>query len=318
MPEPAPVPLRILVTGATGFVGRRLVGRLEAAGHRVGAVAIDEHQLSAAVERFAIDIRDAGALTAAFARFNPDRIVHLAALSHVGESWRRIPDYFAINVLGVEHVLAAAGDCPVLFMSSAEVYGLVPDEAQPISERREVSPRTPYAMTKAAAERLVLAAGATVVRSFNLIGAGQAASFALPSFAAQLAAIERGAEPLLAVGNLSARRDFVHIDDAVMALAQLAEEPQPGEIFNLASGADSSIAELLERLIALSGLAVRCREDPEKLRPVDVPRLCGDASRLRALGWAPERGVETALRDLFAEARAARSAQRRRGRSLPR
>ena len=83
-------------------------------------------------------------------------------------------------------------------------------------------------MTKAAAERLVLAAGGTVVRSFNLLGAGQAASFALPSFAAHLAAIERGAEPLLAVGNLSARRDFVHIDDAVMALAQLAEEPQPG------------------------------------------------------------------------------------------
>ncbi len=303
------MPLRILVTGATGFVGRRLVGRLAAAGHRVGAVAIDEHQLSAAADRFAVDIRDAGALTEVVARFAPDRIVHLAALSHVGESWRRIPDYFAINVLGVEHVLTAAGGCPLLFMSSAEVYGLVPDEEQPIPERREVSPRTPYAMTKAAAERLVLAAGATVVRSFNLIGAGQAASFALPSFAAQLAAIERGAEPLLAVGNLSARRDFVHIEDAVTALARLAEEPHPGEIFNLASGVDHSIAELLERLIALSGLAVCCREDPEKLRPVDVPRLCGDAARLRALGWEPQRGVDAALADLFAEARAARKAR---------
>ena len=196
----------------------------------------------------------------------------------------------------------------MLFMSSAEVYGLVPDEAQPIPESRQVAPRTPYALTKAAAERLALAAGSTVVRSFNLIGAGQAPSFALPSFAAQLAAIESGAEPVLSVGNLSARRDFVHVDDAVSALVRLAEAPQPGEIYNLASGEDHSIAELLTRLVALSGLEVRREEDPEKLRPVDVPRLCGDATRLRALGWAPERGVEAALRDLFAEARVHRRA----------
>lgn len=302
--------LRILVTGATGFVGRRLVGRLVEAGHAVGAVAIDQHELPPAVVRFAVDIRDAATLAHVVAGFAPDRIVHLAALSHVGESWRRIPDYFAVNVLGVEHVLAAARACPVLFMSSAEVYGLVPDEAQPIPEDRAVAPRTPYALTKAAAERLALAAGATVVRSFNLIGPGQAANFALPSFARQLAAIERGAEPVLSVGNLSARRDFVHVDDAILALARLAADPQPGEVFNLASGEDHSIAELLDRLIAHSGLAVRCAVDPEKLRPVDVPRLCGDAARLRALGWVPERGIGVALRDLFAEARAqaARSA----------
>ncbi len=298
--------LRILVSGATGFVGRRLAGWLAARGHRVGAVAIDQQELPFAADRFAVDVRDAAALLAAVDRFAPDRIVHLAALSHVGESWRRIPEYFAINVLGVEHILAAARGCPVLFMSSAEVYGLVPDEAQPISELRPLSPRNPYALTKASAERLALAAGATVVRSFNLIGAGQAASFALPSFAAQLAAIEHGAPPLLSVGNLSARRDFLHVEDAVAALALLAEEPQPGTVLNLASGVDHSIAELLERLIALSGLEVRCAEDPEKLRPVDVPRLCGDASRLRALGWEPERGIDAALADLFCEARAHR------------
>ncbi|MBP7586504.1 MAG: GDP-mannose 4,6-dehydratase [Thermoanaerobaculia bacterium] len=305
-PEAGRSPLRILVTGATGFVGRKLAERLAAAGHRVGAVAIDQHPLPFVAERFAVDIRDAASLAAAVTRFSPDRIVHLAALSHVGESWRRIPDYFAINVLGVEHILAAADDCPVLFMSSAEVYGLVPDAEQPIAESRALSPRTPYALTKAAAERLALAAGATVVRSFNLIGAGQAPNFALPSFATQLAAIERGAPPQLSVGNLTARRDFVHIEDAVSALVRLAEQPQPGAVLNLASGVDHSIAELLERLIALSGLSVHCKEDPEKLRPVDVPRLCGDASRLRALAWEPERGVDAALEDLFAEARAHR------------
>ena len=310
LPEPGFEPLRILVTGATGFVGRRVVARLAAAGHAVGAVAIDQHELPVAAVRFSVDIRDLTALSGVVDRFAPERIVHLAALSHVGESWRRIPDYFAINVLGVEHVVTSARGCPLIFMSSAEVYGLVPDTAQPIPESRQVAPRTPYALTKAAAERLALAAGATVVRSFNLIGAGQAPSFALPSFAAQLAAIESGAPAVLSVGNLSARRDFVHIDDAVTALAGLAERPRPGEIYNLASGEDHSIAQLLARLVALSGLAVRLEEDPEKLRPVDVPRLCGDAARLRALGWAPERGVEAALGDLLAEARDHRKARK--------
>ncbi len=308
-PGAAREPLRILVTGATGFVGRRLAERLAAAGHWVGAAAIDQQELPFAAERFAVDIRNADSLSAAVGQFVPDRIVHLAALSHVGESWRRIPEYFAINVLGVENVLGAARGCPVLFMSSAEVYGLVPDAEQPIVESRALSPRTPYALTKASAERLALAAGATVVRSFNLIGAGQAPNFALPSFAAQLAAIERGAPPQLSVGNLSARRDFVHIEDAVSALVQLAEAPQPGAVLNLASGVDHSIAELLERLIALSGQTVSCAEDPEKLRPVDVPRLCGDASRLRVLGWEPALGVDRALADLLAEARARRDAE---------
>ena len=91
--------------------------------------------------------------------------------------------------------------------------------------------------------------------------------------------------------------------DAIAALVRLTTCPRSGEVFNLASGEDHSIAELLDRLVALSGLAVRCEEDPEKLRPVDVPRLCGDAARLRALGWEPERGVEAALCDLFDEAR---------------
>ena len=295
---------RILVTGATGFIGRRLVANLVRAGNEVGAIAIDERETVDEIEGFRVDIRDLPALTRVVDAFAPERIVHLAALSHVGESWRRIPDYFAINVQGAENVFRAAAGRPLLFMSSAEVYGLVPDAEQPIVEARAPAPRTPYALTKAAAERLALAAGATVVRSFNLIGPGQATNFALPDFAAQLTAIARGERPAeIAVGNLSARRDFVHVDDAVDALALLAARPAAGEIFNLASGDDWSISELLDSMVMLSGLAVTRLEDPTRLRPVDVARLCGDASRLRALGWEPRRGVERGLADVLAGAR---------------
>lgn len=300
--------LRVLVTGATGFVGRRLVAHLAHAGHVVAGAAIDRSESPAGVAKLCVDVRDSEAVARAVAAFDPDRIVHLAALSHVGESWRRIPDYFAINVQGAENVFAAAGALadarPVLFMSSAEVYGLVPEEEQPIGEERAPAPRTPYALTKAAAERLAVAAGATVVRSFNLIGAGQAATFALPDFAGQLAAIERGErEPVLAVGNLSARRDFLHVDDAVEALTLLVETPAPGQVLNLASGEDQTISELLDRLVAISGLAVRRIEDPARLRPIDIPRLRGDASRLRARGWIPRLTVDEALADLWREAR---------------
>lgn len=297
--------LRILVTGATGFVGRHLAARLAACGHAVGAMAHDSIEVAPGVESLVVDVRDGAAVRAAVAAFAPDRVAHLAALSHVGESWRRIPDYYAVNVRGAENVFAATPPgVPILFTSSAEVYGLVPDAEQPIREEREPSPRTPYALTKAAAERLALAAGATVVRSFNLIGAGQTPNFALPDFASQLAEIESGARPpVLAVGNLSARRDFVHVEDAAEALAGLLEQPAPGELLNLASGQSPSIAELLARLVGITGLAVETREDPERLRPVDVPRLCGDGSRLAAHGFRPRRTVDEALADLWREAR---------------
>jgi GDP-4-dehydro-6-deoxy-D-mannose reductase len=251
------------------------------------------------------DVRDRTAVAAAVAATNPDAIVHLAALSHVGDSWKRMPDYFEVNVLGTEHVAAAAAGRRLLFASTAEVYGLVPDDEQPIAEQRRPAPRSPYALTKAAAERTALAAGAAVVRLFNLAGPGQLATFALPSFAAQLAAIERGeAEPVLRVGNLAARRDFVHVDDAVDGLTALVSDRHTSGIFNLASGRSISIADALDALRRVAGVEARVEVDPERFRPVDVPRLEGDASRLRALGWAPRRSLDQALADLWAEARA--------------
>src|SRR5262249_39156198 len=142
------------------------------------------------------------------------------------------------------------------------------------------------------------------VRAFNLVGPGQAPAFALPAFAAQLAAIRRGdQEPVLKVGNLSARRDFVHVDDGVAAFRLLAEKGEPGGTYNLASGRACSIGEALPRLQAVSGVDARVETDPERMRPVDLPLLLGDNRRLQALGWRPERTLEEALADLWAAVR---------------
>jgi len=296
--------VRVLVTGSNGFLGRPLVARLEARGIEVEALALEPGPADFGPRFHAVDVRDRETVTALVAALDPDVVVHLAALSHVGASWQRIDEYYAANVVGTENVVAAAAGRRLLFSSSAEVYGLVPEEEQPIRETRAPAPRSPYALTKAVAERSALAAGAVVVRCFNLLGAGQAPSFALPSFAAQLAAIEAGvAEPVLRVGNLAARRDFVHVEDAVDGLVQLVERGESGGVYNLASGEARSIGELVEALVRLSGVAARREVDPERIRPVDVPLLVGEASRLRSLGWTPCRGVEAALGELWSEAR---------------
>lgn len=297
--------MHVLVTGISGFVGPRLARHLLERGDRVSGTYLQDLPCFPGAEEvhlFEADLLDARALDLVVRETSPDAIVNLAGLSHVGESWQRMPDYFRVNVLGTENLLAAAAGRPVVVASSAEVYGLVPEEEQPIPEEREVDPRTPYALTKAAAERLAFARGAVVARAFNLVGPGQTPKFALPAFARQLAAIARGErEPVLRVGNLSARRDFVHVDDGAAAFRVLAEKGRPGQAYNIASGEAFSVGEALERLMAVSGVGARVEEDPQRMRPVDLPLLKGDAGRLRELGWEPRRGLDEALADLWAE-----------------
>lgn len=307
--------MRLFVTGIGGFVGTRFALHLAERGDVVAGTYIGAppafRELAARVELFEADLLDRAALERALRASRPDAIVNLAGLSHVGESWNRMGEYFRTNVLGMEILLDAAraaspGDgIPVIVASSAEIYGPVPEGEQPIGEDRMADPRTPYAMTKAAAERIALQRGAVVARSFNMIGPGQAPTFALPAFAAQLAAISRGEqEPVLKVGNLTARRDFFHVDDGASAYRLLAEKGERGAIYNIASGVAPSIHEALERLMRISGVEARIEVDPSRVRPVDLPLLMGDAGKLRALGWGPERTLDDALSDLWRAARA--------------
>jgi GDP-4-dehydro-6-deoxy-D-mannose reductase len=293
--------LRVLVTGVSGFVGSRLARLLLARGDRVAGTYLAERPELPGVELFEADLLDGPALERAVAAADPEAVVHLAGLSHVGEAWHRMPEYVEVNVGGTANLLVAAAGRRVVVASSAEAYGPVPEAEQPIREERPLDPRSPYGLTKEATERLALPLGAVVMRPFNLVGPGQAPQFALPAFAVQLAAIERGEqEPVLRVGNLSARRDFVHVDDGAEALALLIARGEPGRVYNVASGVATSIAEALARLQEISGVAADVVEEPARMRPVDLPLLKGDAGRLRALGWAPRRTLDDALADLWA------------------
>ena len=301
--------MRVLVTGAEGFVGGHLARRLSQAGHAVVGGTLDPSADATAGnhELVALDVEQEPMVRRVIAEVAPDAVVHLAGFSDVGASWQDLATTFRVNVLGTENIVRACDErIRVLLASSAEVYGKVSPEDLPLTEDAPLAPSTPYAMSKAAAERIGLAHGAIVVRSFNLIGAGQSPRFALPSFAQQLAKIEAGRqEPRLRVGNLEARRDFVHVEDGVDGYLCLLEADlgETAPVFNIASGAPVAIAEALKRLIQISGVEVEIEQDPSRLRPSDVPEICGDASRLRALGWSPSRGVDGALEDLWKEAR---------------
>ncbi len=298
--------MRVLITGVGGFVGSRLARRLVERGDRVVGTWIGVPPELPGLEAIEADILDLGALERAVEAADPEVVIHLAGLTHVGESWKRLADYFQVNVLGTENLLCLAAGRRILIASSAEIYGAVPDAEQPIAEDRMPSPQSPYALTKAAVERLAIGRGATVIRSFNLVGAGQAAHFALPSFARQLAQIEAGrSEPVLSVGNLEARRDFLHVLDAVDAYTLLAERSDPGGTYNLGSGRDRSIREMLELLLEVSGVKARVEVDPERLRPIDVPVLKAATCRLERLGWRSERPIEAAVEEIWVEARAA-------------
>ena len=290
--------MRALITGANGFVGGWLAAHLLEQGDQVTGVDRE------------VEIADVGAMAAVVADAAPDVIYHLAALAHVGDSWADPSEVLRVNVLGTASVLAGARrlDAPplVLVVSSAEVYGAVEPGQLPIDETAPVAPATPYAASKAAAEQVALQAWrgfgqpVVLVRPFNHIGPGQAPNFAVSALARRIVEAERSGARQLTVGTMTTRRDFTDVRDVVRAYRLLAAHPTPGQVYNVCSGRDVAISDVAAHLMALAGVELELVADPELVRPVDVPVLRGDPSRLeRATGWSPQLDLDTTLADVL-------------------
>jgi GDP-4-dehydro-6-deoxy-D-mannose reductase len=290
--------VRVLVTGSSGFVGGWLVRHLDSCGDEV--VSLPD----------ALDVTDRGGLREAVVATGADAVCHLAAQASVAASWIDPIATFEVNAIGVLNLVDAAAACdPVprlLLVGSAEVYGMVRPEELPLREDRPFAPVNPYATSKAAAELIGLQAwlgrGLEVIRArpFNHTGPGQREDFVVPSLARQVVEARRRGLDALAVGNLDVRRDITDVRDVVRAYRLLLERGVPGEVYNVCSGRSLSIAELASRLLAAEGLGLPLRSDPGRVRPVDLPDLRGDPSRLaEATGWSPEVPLEQTLADVL-------------------
>jgi GDP-4-dehydro-6-deoxy-D-mannose reductase len=245
----------------------------------------------------------------AFTTEAPEVVYHLAAASHVGTSWSAPVDVLRVNAEGSLNVFLAAleaGVRRVLLIGSAEQYGRLTPDMVPVVETTPMQPVSPYGASKAAAEMLASHAfhgrGLEVVcvRAFNHLGPGQPDNLVASSIARQVAAAERVGGGVVATGDLSPRRDFTDVRDVVRAYRLLVERGEPGEAYNVCSGRDVAIQDIADRYASLATVEVRFELDPERLRPVDVPLVRGDNTKLRtATGWAPEIPLEQTLADVL-------------------
>lgn len=239
----------------------------------------------------------------------PDYIFHLATQSSVANSWNNPDLILDINIKGSVHILEAVKDLKnqpsILMIGSGEEYGYVLPEEVPIKEDTILRPGNIYAATKACQNMLsnvyYRAYGIKVkmVRAFNHIGAGQADMFVVSNFCKQVAEIEaREKEPILYVGNLEAKRDFTDIRDVVRAYSLLVQYGKDGESYNVGSGKAISIQNLLDRILKLSTFDIEVKQDPNRMRPSDIPIIEADITKIkRDINWEPNILLEKTLLD---------------------
>jgi GDP-4-dehydro-6-deoxy-D-mannose reductase len=290
--------MRALITGGKGFVGQWLAAHLKDSGDDVAVIDLET------------DVADGAAVRRVMADVEPEAIYHLAAMTHVGESWDNPGQVLRVNVLGTAEILAAArsieGNPRILVISSAEVYGIVTPAQLPLGEDTPTEPASPYAASKLAAEAVALQAWrgfgqpVLIVRPFNHIGPGQSPNFFVPALAKRIVEARRSGDRTLPVGNLTTRRDFTDVRDVVTAYRLLVERGAPGAIYNVCSGRDVAMSEVAAQLLELAGADLTLVTDPALLRPVDVPVLRGSAALLQAAtGWQPRIPLATTLADVL-------------------
>jgi GDP-4-dehydro-6-deoxy-D-mannose reductase len=294
-------PGRILITGATGFVGRHLTAALAS---RFPAATLFTREMN---------IADASEVATAVAAIVPDVCLHLAAISTNAMATPDETHAWDVNLHGTLHlaraILQHSPACRMLFVSSADAYGGSFRYGSKLNESAPLAPLSLYAATKAAAD---LALGAMVeqglrvvrLRPCNHTGPGQSSALVVAAFARQVARIEAGLQqPLIEVGNLEPRRDFLDVRDvcdAYVACVAQRESITPGTIFNLASGEARRVGDVLDALLATAGIKAEIRVDPMRTRTTDVKMAWCDAARARAtLGWAPNTPWRQTLRDVL-------------------
>ena len=316
--------MRVLITGAGGFVGGHLAAYLASPSAPSTEKEVPElhgtilkHERRPALNALGVilhqvDLCDQDAVRTVLDTVRPDRIYHLAGQAYVPLSFEQPWNTLETNIRAPLNLLQSVHDLKltetrVLVVGSAEMYGSARPDQMPLTETTPFAPSSPYSVSKIAQDMLALQFYLSYrihtvrVRSFNHIGPGQSDRFAVSAFASQIARIELGQiEPVVYVGDLSAERDLTDVRDVVRAYYLALEHGSAGAVYNVCSGVTYPMRLVLDRMIDLSLRPVAVEIDPKRLRPIDIPRLLGDCSALRIqTGWQPTIALEQTLSDVL-------------------
>ncbi len=308
---------KVLITGVSGFAGAFLAEYLQAfQKYQIFGTFLAESSLEAlnhlksklTLEK--IDLIDAPKVDNLIKKVKPDQIFHLAALTSPADSFRHPREVISNNITAQINILEGAKNhlpknSKILIVSSAEVYGLVNPQDLPISEKVELRPASPYAVSKITQDYLglqyFLAYKLNIirVRPFNHIGPRQSSNFVVSAFARRIAEIEKGRiKPVLKVGNLNSKRDLTDVRDMVVAYSLSIEKGRSGEVYNIGSGRSYKIENILNKLLDLANMRIKVEVDPSLLRPKDTPELlCDNQKFVETTGWQPTIPIEKTLKD---------------------
>lgn len=314
--------MRTLITGGFGFAGRHLAQHLTKCGDDVAVTYLPAEKelankkhltpLPQSAQTLALDVTDRAAVSSLINVLRPDAIYHLAGLTFVPAAESDPVMAFNVNTFGTQNLLDAiiehSPKTRFLCVSSAEVYGDPRPGSLPLNELAVLRPISTYGVTKVAADLLAFKAAfrhnleVIRVRPFPHIGPGQSESFAISSFAKQVAEIKLGRrEAVIKVGNLDAKRDYSDVSDIVRGYREALLNGKRGDVYNLCSGQSIAIGDILQKLLKVAEVEAQIEVDPERVRPVDIPDLYGSYQKAQKdFGWKPRIDLEATLHSIFA------------------
>jgi GDP-4-dehydro-6-deoxy-D-mannose reductase len=312
--------MRILVTGAMGFVGRCATARLREQGHEVVGMDLSSSIPAGMQGVLGADLRNAQELEALVRQVHPEACLHLGGIAFVPMGWTDPDLVFSVNLTGTIHLLEAfrhhAPQARVLIVTSAEVYGKAGGADIHVKEEDSLHPENLYAVSKASADLTALLYARRydmpimTARPINHIGPGQSHSFVVSAFASQLAdiSLKRG-DPVMQVGNLNAQRDFTDVRDVCRAYQLLLEKGRAGEAYNIATGTPVSIGNMLDMLCEVAGVKPKLEISPVLYRPTDFRPILSTEKIRQDVGWTPEIPLSTTLRDVYYDIHRSRLSQ---------
>lgn len=307
---------KVLITGASGFVGGYLaehllkLGDYDIYGTYLSEKSKEESPVREKIHFIQADLQNKEQTERLIEEVKPEFVYHLAAMASVRTSFSDPIGTFHANIDAQLHLFEALRkyellNTRILIVGSAEEYGYVTPEDIPVDENTPLRPANPYSVSKIAQDFLGMQYFISYkmpiirIRPFNHVGPRQSTGFVLSDFAKQVAEIEKGKmEPHIKVGNMEVKRDFTDVRDMVKVYPLVLEKGNPGEVYNAGSGTSHQIQEIMDLLISSAHIAITLESDLTKFRPSDVPEIVADNTKITTLtGWKPEISFEQTVKD---------------------